>query len=76
MTPDAVHVVRADRHGVRVAGVEDRLDGVDRAGPNVAEHDTECTDHHEPTEPFPRRRRCEAVTPVRNLCSQARSSFK
>ena len=37
---DAVHVVRADRHRVRIAGVEDRLDGVDRAGADVAEHDT------------------------------------
>jgi hypothetical protein len=35
-----------DRHRVRVGGVEDRLDGVDRAGPDVAEHDTECADHH------------------------------
>ena len=43
---DAVHIVRADRHGVRVVGVEDGLDGVDRAGADVAEHDTECADHN------------------------------
>ena len=27
-----------------IVGVEDRLDGVDRAGADVAEHDAECTD--------------------------------
>ena len=38
---DAVDVVGVERHGVGIAGVEHRLDGVDRAGPDVAEHDPE-----------------------------------
>ena len=42
---DAEHVLRADRHRVGVARVEDRLEGVDRAGADVAEHDPECTDN-------------------------------
>ena len=42
-TPNTLSVV--DRHGVGVAGVEEGLDGVDRASPDVAEHDTECADH-------------------------------
>ena len=42
---DAVDVVRVDRYGVRIAGVEHRLNGVDRAGSDVAEHDPECTDN-------------------------------
>ena len=38
---DAVDVVGVERNGVRIAGVEHRLDGVDRAGSDVAEHDPE-----------------------------------
>ncbi len=34
-----------DGHGVGIAGVEDRLDRVDGAGADVAEHDAECADH-------------------------------
>ena len=38
-TPYTLSVLIGTREGV--VGVEGRLDG-DRAGPNVAEHDTEC----------------------------------
>jgi hypothetical protein len=41
---DAVDAVRGHGHGVRVGGVEDRLDGVDRAGADVAEDDAQRTD--------------------------------
>ena len=42
---DAVHVVRGDRHGMRVAGIEHGLDRVDRAGADVTEDDAERADH-------------------------------
>jgi hypothetical protein len=38
-TPYTLSVL--DRRGERVVGVEGRLNG-DGAGPNVAEHDTQC----------------------------------
>ena len=56
-------------------GVEDRLERVDRAGPDVAEHHAERADHHGQAEPFPRRRPCEAVTQASELVCTARSSF-
>ena len=34
-------VVRVERNRVRIAGVEHRLNGVDLAGPDVAEYDPE-----------------------------------
>ena len=43
---DAVHVGVGERHRVRVARVEDRLDRVDRAGPDVTENDAKCSDHY------------------------------
>jgi len=41
---DAVEVVGADRHRVRVVGVEDGLQGVDRAGADVTEDDAQRAD--------------------------------
>ena len=40
-----VDVAGGEWHGVRVVRVENRLDGVDRAGPDVAEHDAEGADY-------------------------------
>src|SRR3954464_5310716 len=43
---DPEDVVAADRDRVRVLGVEHRLKGVDRAGADVTEDDTECPDDY------------------------------
>ncbi len=43
---DAVDVVRVERHRVRVAGVEDGRERVDRTGSDVAEHDAKRADHN------------------------------
>ena len=50
---NTVDVVRGDRHGVGVAGIEERLDGIDRAGSDVAEHDAEGADHKGQADPLP-----------------------
>ncbi len=42
----AVHVVGGDRDRMRIARIEHRLDRVDRAGADVAEHHAERGDHH------------------------------
>ena len=54
---DAEHVVRADRDRVRVGRVEHGLQGVDRAGADVAEHHAERADHDGRAQRLPTGRR-------------------
>jgi len=42
---DTVHVGRTDRDRMRVSGIEHRLEGIDRAGADVAEHHAQCAHH-------------------------------